>query len=262
MWRTYRGLMTVSWREAMAFRAGLVVYLLGSVFPFAMMGVWLTVTRQTDPAGLDTGYFISYYTAAAIVNQLTSVWVIATWDDEIRTGQLSTRLLRPRDPVHHFLCQEACRRALAGAIGIVALIVVQVAVPDFGHPRSIGAAALAVLSVLAAFALNFLMQCVFGMLAFWLTMVRRVYGVWSGIGFFLSGWVAPLDTLPDGVRLIAELSPFAATLATPVHALTGTISAAESLRLLGVAAIWIVILLALYRALWFAGLRRFDAAGS
>lgn len=262
MWRTYRGLLAVSWREATAFRAGMVVHLFSTIFPFLMMGVWLTIARQTSPAGLDAGYFVVYYATAAVVNQLTTVWVVSTWDEEIRTGRLSTRLLRPRDPVHHLLCQEACRRVLAGGLGVLILVVLHVAMPGLGRPESIAAAVLAVAAVVAAFALNFLMACAIGMLAFWVTQVSRIFLVWAGIGFFLSGWVAPLATLPEGIRSVAEVSPFAAALATPVHALIGRLTIADSLRLLGVAAFWIVVFLALYRVLWLAGLRRFDAVGS
>ncbi|WP_214110734.1 ABC transporter permease [Acrocarpospora catenulata] len=262
MWQTYRGLLVVSWREAMAFRAGLVVYLLSTVFPFVMLGVWLTVSRQTSPAGLDAEYFVAYYVVTAVVNQLTTVWVAYIWDREIRLGGLNARLLRPRDPVHHLLCQELCRRALAGSVGVAALVVLLVVVPGFRRPGSVAEAALAVLAVLAAFALKFLMASAISMLAFWLTQVGRIYMLWWGVGFFLSGWIAPLATLPEGLRSVAELSPFAATLATPVHALIGELPAAEALRLLGVAAVWILIFLVLYRVLWRAGLRRYDAVGS
>jgi ABC-2 type transport system permease protein len=262
MWRTYQGLLAVSWREALAFRAGLLLFMLSTLFPFVMMGVWLTVTRQTTVAGLDTTFFVSYYATAAVVNQLTVVWVVGTWDEEIRTGRLNARLLRPCDPVHHLLCQEVCRRVLASVAGVVLLVVLQLVVPGFGRPESVGAAVLAGLSVVAAFALNFLMACTIGMLAFWLTQVGRLYMVWCGVGFFLSGYVAPLDTLPAAVRSVAGISPFAATLATPVRALTGTLPVPEVIRLLGVAAVWILVFLVLYRALWRAGLRRFDAVGS
>ena len=101
--RSYRALLLASWSTALEYRAQIVVWILSFIFPLVMMVVWLAVVEEVGPAaGWDRSDFISYYLAAVVVDYLTSAWVTWDWDEDIRTGNLSVKLLKPLDPIHHY----------------------------------------------------------------------------------------------------------------------------------------------------------------
>lgn len=246
----------------MQYRAGIFLYMLSSLYPFVTMAAWLTVSEQTQPEGFRASDFVNYYLAATIVNQISTVWVAGDWEEEIRTGSLSVQLTRPIDPAHLMFCRELCRRLLAGLVGLVALTVARFFFSDLTHPDGYQAYFLTAAALLLSLILNFLMASAIGMLTFWLTQISRIYMVWAGVGFFLSGWVAPLSLLPGTVRTIAEWSPFNFILSYPVGLLTGSTTFNQGLERLPLGLAWALVFYFSYRVLWRAGLRRFDAVGS
>lgn len=258
----YRGLLPVYWREAVARRARVWLNVLSLSFPFLMMWVWLQVARQQggSVAGLDTGYFVTYYTAAAVVSQVTTVSAAGNWDKSIRLGTLSARLLRPCDPGHHVFCSELCRRMLAGLFGLPFVIVVLL-LPATGDHDPI-MVLMSLVAMVVGFTLNFLMASAIGMLAFWLTQVQRIHQLWAGVGSMLAGAVAPLETMPTWIRMVAEALPFKATYGTPVEMLAGQTTVAAGLQALAFGLAWTVVAYVVYRLLWARGLRRYSSVGA
>ena len=56
-----------------------------------------------------------------------------------------------------------------------------------------------------AFLLSSTMATAFALISFWSTKSANLYMLWWGAGAFLSGWIAPLAVLPDGLRTAAEV---------------------------------------------------------
>lgn len=259
--RLYRGLLPVCWREAIAYRGHVWLNVLSLVFPLLMMWVWLAIAQQSGGTvnGLRPAYFVSYYAAAAIIAQMTVATTPNGWDELVRLGGLSAHLLRPCDPGHQLFCAEVCRRALAGVLGLPLLAVVLVASHSVGSP---GAVLLAVPAIVLGFVLNFLMTSAIGMLAFWLTQVQRIAQLWTGAGFVLAGVVAPLRTMPGWVGALASALPFKAIVGTPADLLAGGVGVEEGLGAMASGAAWTVLAFAVYRVLWYRGLRHYSAMGA
>ncbi len=94
--RIYRVLIQTAWATALEYRAQVLLWILSSIFPLVMMVVWLAVVDEAGPlTGWGRADFISYYVGAALVYQFTFVWTVWQWDDDIRTGDLSPKLLKP-----------------------------------------------------------------------------------------------------------------------------------------------------------------------
>lgn len=261
--RIYRALIKVAWATALEYRAQALLWILTFFFPLIMMAVWLAVVDEAGPAaGWEKGDFISYYVGAAMVSHLTNAWILWEWDEDIRTGKLSVKLLKPLDPFHYYLNGQ-----LGWKIFVVVLIVPPVAVvawllPAIHYPITLGLGVAFALSVVAGFALNIVMCTAFAMLAFWSTQVRNLYLLWYGIGQFFSGWIAPLALFPAGFRHVAYLLPFRSVLGFPVEILTGQLTRPEIGFGFTVTGAWILIFLIIYRFLWRFGLRRYEAVGA
>ena len=103
MMRAARALPTlirVGMVEAIAYRAEMVVWLLTTTMPLVMLGLWTSVADEAPFRAWATRDFVAYYLVALVVRNLTSNWVAWQISEEIRTGAVSGRLLRP---IHPFL---------------------------------------------------------------------------------------------------------------------------------------------------------------
>ncbi len=261
--RLYRALLPAARSQMLVYRAQFVLWLLSGVFPLVMLAVWLAIVDEAGPLlGWQREDFIAYYVGAAVVHQLTFSWVNWQWQDEIRTGALSTRLIKPADPAHHFISEQ-----LSWRIFFLMLVVPAVAVAAWLSPaltfdltpaRAVGVA----LSVILGFALSFAMASAFGVIAFWSTQSNNLYHLWYGMGQFLSGWIAPLAMFPTALRQAARWLPFRSMLGFPTELLTGQLTAAETVAGFAVTLLWLAIFGVLYRVLWRRGLKRYEAVGA
>lgn len=262
--RVYRALAKVSWATVLEYRAQIVIWILSWLFPLVMMAVWLAVVDEVGPAaGWDKADFVSYYVAAAVVNYLTvTSWIVWECDEDIRTGNLSIKLLKPLDPFHHYLSDQLGWKLFLVAFLVPAWVAITWLLPAIHYPLTLGRAVAVVSSVTLGFALNLLMSSVFGIFAFWSTQSRNLYLLWNGTGQFLSGWVAPLALFPANLRQIAHWLPFRSTLSLPLEILTGQLSGSEIGFGLAVTAGWTLFFLIAYRVLWRLGLKRYEAVGA
>jgi len=79
--------------------------------------------------------------------------------------------------------------------------------------------------------------------------------------FLLAGQVAPVALLPGVMRQAATVLPFRYMVGFPVEVLTGQLSPGEVWAGFAAQAGWLCVALALFTALWRAGLRRYSAVG-
>lgn len=261
--RIYGALLRAALAEAIEYRAQALFWMLSAVFPLVMMVVWLAVLDEAGPAlGWSGADFISYYVGAAMLSRFTFTWSAWNWSADISKGGLSVKLLRPCDPAHHALAEQLGWK-LFDLLTVVPIVsVVALLTPSISFPLDPARFAALLLSVAVGFLVNEFMAYTFGVIAFWTTQSGTLYGVATGVGQFLSGWIAPLDLFPAPLRALAGLLPFQATVGLPVEILIGRAGWPEIWAGLGVAAAWAAIFFALYRALYTLGLRRYEAVGA
>ncbi len=260
--RAYPALLRAAWGQVLEYRAQTILWIISFLFPLVMMAVWLAVVDEAGPiTGWGTADFASYYVGAAVMNYLTAAWIVWDWDDDIRTGSLSVKLLKPLDPIHHYTSQEIGWKIFILITLVPVVVVVAWASPYVNYPVTLARLVACAFGVAGGFLLNLLMSSAFAVMAFWTTQVRNVYQLVFGLGQFLSGWIAPLPLFPPAVRQAAYLLPFRSTLGFPIEILMGRLTWPEIWSGFAVTAAWILISFAVYRILWHFGLRRYEAVG-
>jgi ABC-2 type transport system permease protein len=258
----YGALLRAHLGIGIAYRARLTVWILSSLFPLLMMAVWLAVVDEVGPAaGWDTSDFVSYYAAAALLYHTTSSYLIWAWDRDLRTGDLSFKLLKPIDPFHQYLAQEVGFRAVVLVVLLPVLVGVTLLLPDLTYSPSLLQWLAAVISVAAGFFLNVLMSLAFATIGFWTTQAGNLYALWWGVGAFLSGWIAPLPLLPEPVARAAVVLPFRSSMGLPLEIVLERLTTAEIGWGLAITAGWMAVFAMLYRLGWRRGLRRYQAVG-
>lgn len=252
-------LLRVGFASMVAYRAEMVIWILTATLPLVMLALWNAASLSGPLGGFGQAEFARYFTITLAVRQLTSVWVLWELNHDIRTGGLSPRLLRPMHPLvwpfAETLAALPCRvLVLLPLIGGLAfwspeLLFVPTAGQAFGFAGSLA----------LALVVNWFVQCLFGVLAFWFEQSLGIFQIWYFLWALLGGYVIPLPLLPSAVRDVARWLPFHSALGAPVEILMGTTAVGPQLA---IQAAWAGVLGVATAYAWRAGLRRYGAVGA
>jgi ABC-2 type transport system permease protein len=245
---------------AVTYRGRIILGVITGFFPLLTMAVWLTVVAEAGPpAGWTTGDFLSYYAAATLLWNLSGDQVVWQWDADMRSGDLSVRLVRPVHPFHQYATSSLGNRLVFLTVLAPALAIGALLTPGLNYPADpIRLAAVAVALALA-YALGLLMASTFALVGFWSTQTTNAWMLWWGLGSFASGWVAPLALMPDWLRAAATLLPFRTTMGFPVELLMGRLDLRQTVYGFAVGLGWLAVFALLYRIIWRRGIRRYQA---
>jgi ABC-2 type transport system permease protein len=255
-------LFRVGLAETVAYRAEFVIWMLTTTLPLVMLGLWTSVAAEQPFREFASRDFVAYYLSALIVRNLTGSWVVWQINEEIRSGTLSMRLLRP---IHPFAGYAATHLSAVPLRAVIALPVAAIMLITSARevladgPVELG---LFALSLVGAWVLTFSILITIGCAAFWIERSMGLFDIYLGVFAVLSGYLLPLALLPDWMQGIAEHAPFRYMLSVPVEILIGRADGADAARLVAVQWAWAAGAAAIAFAAWRAGVRRFEAYGA
>lgn len=262
MVRALPTLSRIAFADITAYRAELAIWVLSATMPLIMLALWNAVASEGPVAGLGQVEIARYFAATLVVRQLTSAWMVWQLNYLIRMGKLSPMLLRPMNP----LIYEGVVMLVANPYRLLVLLPLLGALvawrPELWAVPDAAALGLFLLTVSLAWVLTYLVQVIFGLLSFWLDQSLGLFGVWFATWSLLSGYVAPMAILPEGVQDVAHWLPFRYMLALPVELLGGFLTAREALPEVGIQLAWVLGLAALATFTWRRGIRRYGAYGA
>lgn len=257
--RKARTLLWVYYAYMVEYRAELILWVLSGSLPLILMGVWIEAA-QGGQFGLQPVEFARYFLAAFIARQFTVVWVVWEFEKEVVEGRLSPRLLQPMDPVWHHVASHISER-LARLPFMVFLVLLFFALyPQAFWWPSLGQVLLFLVAIALAFALRFLIQYTFALVAFWTERTSAIEQFWMLFFLFLSGLIAPLEVFPPVVREVALWTPFPYLVYFPAGILVGLpVNIPQGLLvMLG----WSGLFFGLNRWLWRQGLKQYSGMGA
>lgn len=168
--------------------------------------------------------------------------------ESIQTGAVGYELCRPLSVYNMWYVRTVAHRTSSAFLRCWPVLIVAVLLPaPYGlmAPPSVGAllwaAVSAVLGTLVGAALCMLVY----LLNFYTVNSAGVRTIFACLTDFLQGSVIPLPFLPDGVRAVVELLPFAATVNAPLRIYTGDIAGAYLYRTVALQVFWLAALVAL-----------------
>src|SRR5205823_1207760 len=91
-------------------------WMVSMVLPLVMLAAWLSIAEDGPVGRFGRTDFIEYYVAAILVRNLTGVWIIWSMDAQIRAGELSFRLLKPMNPIVHFVAESLSAKPMRIAL--------------------------------------------------------------------------------------------------------------------------------------------------
>lgn len=254
-------LWKISLAEAVAYRVSMLLWILTTTFPLVSLALWSGLAADGPIGDYGRADFVAYFVAAFLIRQFTASWVVWELESQIRSGDLSTLLMRPVHPLLHHAMQNLAalpvRVVLALPIGIAVLVVA-------GGPATAAGGALVWLApaLVLAWAINLCVQICVGCLAFWLTASSSLFEVWLGLYLVLSGSAVPTSLYPAGLAEVVRVLPFHATLGFPVELTIGRVRGAAIAEGLALQALWLAVFAGLAALLWRRGVRAYGAVGA
>jgi len=218
---------------------------------------------RDNVGGLSFANMVAYYLLVMVVRAFGSMPGLSSGiARDVREGDLRKFLLQPIDYLTYLLALRAAHKLVyyVMAVGPYAIVfwLCREYLPALPGARSLG---LILLTLVGTLLLGFVINCLLGLLAFWFLEVGSFLYLFMTVQYFLSGQMFPLSLLPDGIRRVVTLLPFAYETYYPTLVLLGRMPAGDIARIVLVQAVWIVILAAVVRFAWARGLRRYAAFG-
>ncbi len=236
----------------------------GVVYPSVAMAMWSAAVRGSSAGaihGMDGRDFAAYFLLMMIVGHLTTAWDIFEMGYVVRTGAMSSRLLRPVLPIWHNLADNLAYKAVTLGmlvpIWVVIWLVVQPRLTADATQIGLGIAATAVAAVL-----HFLWNYNLALGAFWLTRTEGLAELWWGTNILFGGRMAPLTIMPALLQYVAALLPFKWIIWFPSAALAGQLDTRGLVQGLAWQLGWLVVGIVFFRLAWRYALRRYSAVGA
>ena len=96
---------------------------------------------------------------------------------------------------------------------------------------------------------------------FWIVETRGLQILYMVVSGFLAGLFVPIWLFPGWLEVVAQATPFPATMMYPVDVISGRASGVDALVLVGLQVVWLVGVVALGQVLTRAGRHRLEVQG-
>ncbi len=258
--RAYPTLLRVGFAGAVAYRAEMLVWMLTMTMPLVSLALWSAVSAAAPVGRFGQRDFVAYFLATLVVRQLTGSWVVWELIQEIKSGALASRLLKPIHPLVAYSAENIAAIPMRALLAIpMAIIGIVSGGGKLPHDPPLVAALF--LSLFAAWFITFCVMAMIGTLSFFMESSYSIFEIWLACFMLLSGYLLPLELFPEWVRRVTYALPFRYMLSFPVEILIGLASPAEIARGLLVQGSYCVGSCLAAIVVWRVGVRRFGAFG-
>lgn len=258
--RALAAFAALGWRGALAQTAGIVAR--GGLYALVLAIFWqlwqATPLEELDRADLSATRLLWYIAVTEWV-AFGSGLPYREIENDVRDGAIAVALTRPISyaaaTFAHWLGEAAYRLAALGAVGSATAwaLTGTVAIAAAAWPAIVVAGVLGTVLIL-------LCQLGLGLAAVWVGSAAPLFWIWQKLLFVLGGMLIPLTLYPEGLRVVARASPFAAMLFVP-----GSLALDASAALLPLLAeqlAWLVVLAGAVVVVDRAALARLLARGA
>jgi ABC-2 type transport system permease protein len=253
-------MLRIGFADLFAYRAQVVIWILTTTMPLVMYAMWSTVAREAPVGRFDQNTFAGYFLSTLVVRQLSASWIVWELNEHIRSGGLSTTLLRPVHPLWFFAAENL------GAVPFRLMVLLPLIgaaflfIPDLEVSPTTLHLFLYVVTIFFAWVLTFFIQSMIGLLALYTQQSLSFQDAWFGLWSIFSGYLIPLELMP-AVQKIAVWLPFRSMGSLPTEIILGHLEGDALRQGLFAQLMWVAISLVLVRFAWSRAIRRFEAYG-
>ncbi|MUT66557.1 ABC-2 family transporter protein [Paenibacillus sp. NEAU-GSW1] len=245
--------------------AYIVDFLIRSLFLFLILYIFLQLWQATFH-GEGSGSFISGYNLKQIMWYLviTESMTLACpslcskIEEEVKNGDVGYRLVRPIHFIAFHYVEYMGETVVRFSVNIVLgglLGLLMLGPPDL----SFGYLWLP-LAALFGFTVNFLMNMMLALCAFWVEETKGIEFVYNKILFTIGGMLMPLELFPQALQAVAHWLPFQAILYIPAK-IAVAFDASQLAAMFAVQTLWIIVIGAVVAWIYRKGVTKLNVNG-
>lgn len=249
--------------DLLEYRTDIFLYTVGGIMrPLVHLAIWLATLASGAAIPMSSENLIQYYLLLLVVDLWTSTWAAPFIMNAIRSGELSMFLVKPLSYGFHQLTNNLSEKLIKTfyLLPFIALLffVLKTPFPAIEPFNVILLLPTLTMALLMSFLINFLI----GIAAFWLDEAKAIDDLFDLIIYFFSGYLFPLSLLPMLVGEIAKFLPFRYILSFPIEIALNQLSREDLVIGFALQIMWLVIIFAVFRLVWSAGIKKYSAVGS
>ena len=265
--RKYLSLFRMRFTAGLQYRAAAAAGII-TQFAWGVMSLLLYIAfYEIDPSSFPMSFqsLASYMWLQQAFLALFMGWIFENDIFQMITdGQIAYELCRPMDLYQMWFCRSMANRLSKAVLRCMPILIFAVLLPKpYGIilPAGISAA----IWFLITMVLSLLVVVAFEMLIYITTFFTispaGIRMVSISLVEFFAGAVIPLPFLPDGIRQVVELLPFASMQNVPLRVYSGDIAGGEILYRAGLQLFWAAALICLGKMLTRTALKRVVVQG-
>lgn len=254
-----------TYKEWAAYKSHMVLtVLLTPLSIFVQYSIWESVYQsQTTISGLTFEQMVLYFVVSSIIGLIT--FDFAEWNLQmlIRSGKLTSFLLRPINHMTFAFYQKIGHRLLSFWVEVIPVFLICTYIIKVQIPTS--NLFWAIISISLSFCISFVINYSIGILAFWFTNnsgIRMAIGLISSIS---AGALFPLVLFPKVVQNILFVLPFQYMIYVPTRVLLGSYQLGDiSVPVQTIVLFQFAALIAVYlfsKLLWKLGAKHYMGVG-
>lgn len=223
--------------------------------------VWFAVLKErTEVGGYGQSDFVLYYLLITVGWYIVGGEFARPLGTDIRTGKINKALLQPYDLVVGKFVWEQAWKVLSLMLSLPAVALVLFVSRDFLHfSLALEQVPYVMVSLIGGALVFALLQAIVGTMAFWVTEVWPFAEMNYMLLQLLGGMLAPIALLPPIFQRLSLFLPFRYTFYEPIALVLG--KTADPLPVIAKQFGFVLILYILYKILWRAGIKKYEAIG-
>lgn len=262
--RRYLELAKAEFRRYSTYRLAIVAGVFtNTIFGFIRASVFFAAIAAAGGSinGYDTKQASTYVWLGQALLAPIAMYGWTEVAERVRTGEIAIDLARPIDLQLSYWARDMGRAAFALPTRGVAPMILGALIIGIAFPASWTAYPLGLISLVLAISISFMCRYGMNLIAFWTFDIQGFMNVYVLVLSLLCGLFVPVHIFPDWLRQIAYASPFPSMFQTPIDVLSGRVLGAESLRAMGVQALWLAGLTVLTRVMFWRASKRLVVQG-
>jgi len=259
----FLGILKQAFKKSTAYRFEyLFTLIIAPISLIVTYFLWKAIYLNTGNtiAGFSFNELITYYVLTWIVFTLTWSTVEDEMRTEIRSGRMTTEIIKPINYLLYKFFVNIGQRLFSLFTEGIPLIAVGLVFLKI--KLSLAFLPLSVISVMLAFTLNFLLSSVTGMSSFWFVNNAGIKKFRRILTSFLGGNILPISFFPASAQQIMSFLPFQYINFVPIMIFMGKYSLREAVIGIALQAVWIAIFYLICLFIWKKAIRKYTAVGT
>ena len=224
--------------------------LMQAIIMIASAFFWKALFSNSDNVqGVDVNTMLVYTVVSAMISVILNTNLERRITNSVEKGTIAIDMMRPVNVFGVFFAEDVASMTALIFQNLIPILLIGSIFVRIPKPSSLLSLGLFLLSLFMAFWINWLLSCMFGMIAFWAISMDALIQVKKHLIRLLSGSIIPLWFFPGWLRGVMECLPFAYLYQLPLNIFIGKYDANSLMTGLIVQLTWLVVLFLAYLVL-------------